>query len=57
VRLVIRVLGLGLLDVDISTDADAEGCELAGGTLGSDWIAPGRTDCFMGFTNGLEDGE
>ena len=40
-RLTIRLLGLDLLDVEISTDAEAdetEGVELAGGTLCSDHI-------------------
>lgn len=54
-RLIVRLLGLDLLDVEIYTSADeTEGGELAGGTLASDRIEAGTTDQFMGFTNGRE---
>lgn len=55
-RLVVRVLGLDLLDVEIytATEEATEGTELAGGTLASDRIEGGASGLYMGFTNGLE---
>lgn len=56
-NLTVRFLGLELLAVEISTDQAAEddlARDLSGGTLGSDRIEVGRTDLFMGFTNGRE---
>lgn len=57
-RLTVRLLGLDLLDVELSTDAaDEDDCsrDLSGGTLASDRIEAGVTDLFMGFTNGREE--
>lgn len=60
-RLTVRLLGLDLLDMELTTDAP--GCDeddgdysrdLSGGTLGSDRIEAGPTDRYMGFTSGLE---
>lgn len=58
-RLTIRILGLNLLDIEITTDTDEEykGRDLSGGYLGSDSIDPGPTDKFMGFTLGLGNDE
>lgn len=58
-RLTIRILGLDLLDVDLSTDSTAPepddlARDLSGGTLGCDRIDAGPTDWHMGFTNGRE---
>lgn len=60
-RLTIRVLGLDLLDVDLSTDSsspepDDTSRDLSGGTLCSDRIESGG-DLFLGFTNGRGDDE
>lgn len=63
-RLVVRLLGLDLLDVELSTEPTSPGLEaaeddfsrdLSGGTLGSYPIDAGPTDRYMGFTNGRED--
>jgi len=55
VRLSIRFLGLELLAIEASTDeAEVEGVELAGGTLGTERIEVSGVDRFMGFTNGRE---
>lgn len=59
-RLVIRFLGLDLLDVDLTTDAVEEDTarDLSGGNLGSECIEGATTDRYMGFTGGWEgDGE
>jgi hypothetical protein len=54
-RLVIRFLGLDLLDVDLTTDAAEEDTarDLSGGNLGSECIE-GDGDLYLGFTNGRE---
>jgi hypothetical protein len=54
-RLVIRFLGLDLLDVDLTTDAAEEDTarDLSGGNLGSECIEGGG-DLYLGFTNGRE---
>jgi hypothetical protein len=58
VRLAITFLGLDLLTVDLSTDADEDTArDLSGGTLGYDRIEVGSTDRYMGFTNGREVGD
>lgn len=57
-RLVIRLLGLELLDVDLTTDAPAEdedvARDLSGGLLACEHIEAGTTDRYMGFTGGWE---
>lgn len=53
-RLSVRLLGLDLLDVELTTDATDDGCSLDGGTLGYDRIEPGECDRYLGFTNGRE---
>jgi hypothetical protein len=59
-RLVIRILGLDLLDVDLTTDAaeeaedDDPGLALSGGLLVSEHIDAGTTDRYMGFTGGWD---
>lgn len=61
-RLHVRVFGLDLLDVELTTDAPVESDEdddcsrdLSGGNLGAYPIDAGPTDRYMGFTNGRED--
>lgn len=58
-RLTVRVLGLELVDVELSTEAveDEEDLarDLSGGSLGSERIDADAGDRFMGFTNGRED--
>ena len=58
-RLTVRLLGLDLFDVELTTaEASEDDCsrDLSGGYLGSERIETDRGgDCFMGFTNGLED--
>lgn len=57
-HLTIRVLGLEMLHVDLSTEADDgddKARDLSGGSLGSDAHEVGETDHFMGFTNGRDD--
>ena len=55
VNLTIRLFGLELLHIEASTeDVEADGAELAGGTLGCERIEAGETDRYMGFTNGRE---
>lgn len=51
--LTVRILGLELLYVDISTDAPVEYDEQVPdlGTLGYDRIDAGDPDIYMGFTN------
>lgn len=59
-NLIVRLLGLELLAVEISTDPPAEddlSRDLSGGNLGSDRIEAGPSDRYMGFTNGREDDE
>ena len=54
-RLTIRILGLELLDIDLSTDArddEDKARDLSGGSLSSDAHEVADTDHFMGFTNG-----
>ena len=56
-RLTIRILGLDLLDVELSTDSgdeDDNARDLSGGSLGSDRIEADG-DHFMGFTNGRDE--
>jgi hypothetical protein len=59
-RLVVRLLGLDLLDVELTTEPGCDGLEddhardLSGGNLGSYPIDAGPTDRYMGFTSGLE---
>ena len=57
-RLVVRLLGLDLLDVELVTDTatDEDDCsrDLSGGNLGAYPIDAGPTDRYMGFTSGLE---
>ena len=56
-RLTIRILGLDLLDVELTTDSSAEddnARDLSGGSLGSDRIEA-YGDHFMGFTNGRDE--
>lgn len=58
VDLTIRILGLELLSVSITTDTEDDTArDLSGGTLGTDRIDPGKTDRWMGFTNGREVGD
>lgn len=58
-RLTLRLLGLDLLDVELSTEPTSPGLEddfsrdLSGGTLGAYPIDAGPTDRYMGFTSGL----
>lgn len=59
-RLAITFLGLDLFTLDVTTDAPTAadgdpGWALNGGTLATDRIDAGPTDCFMGFTAGMED--
>ncbi len=58
-RLTVRILGLDVLDVALSTDPDAEpdqARDLSGGTLGiASEVDAGTTDRYMGFTNGRAD--
>jgi hypothetical protein len=59
-RLVVRFLGLDLLDVDLTTDAAEEDTarDLSGGLLACERIEAGTTDRYLGFTGGWEgDGE
>lgn len=59
-RLIVRLLGLDLLDVELVTSAPCEGAEddcsrdLSGGTLAAYPNDAGPTDRYMGFTSGLE---
>lgn len=55
-RLTIRVLGLELVDVELTTDdePDDKARDLSGGSLGSERIDAGDADRYMGFTNGRE---
>jgi hypothetical protein len=59
-RLVIRILGLDLLDLELDTSAPYEDAEddcsrdLSGGTLAAYPIEAGPTDRYLGFTNGRE---
>jgi hypothetical protein len=60
-RLRIAVLGLDILDVDLTTDPPVEeaeeddpGLALSGGLLVSEHIDAGTTDRYMGFTGGWE---
>lgn len=56
-RLTVRLLGLDLLDVELTTDQPDDGDysrDLSGGNLGSDCIDAGETDWHLGFTNGRE---
>ena len=60
-RLVVRFLGLDLLDLELVTDsapyeAAEDDCsrDLSGGNLGAYPIDAGPTDRYMGFTSGLE---
>ena len=60
-RLCIRILGLDLLDVEMTTDSPSPEPEdddierdLSGGYLGSLQCDDGPTDRYMGFTNGRE---
>lgn len=59
-RVAVTFLELDLLSIDVTTDAPTaadgdSGWALNGGTLASDRIDAGPTDCFMGFTAGMED--
>lgn len=56
-HLTLRILGLELVHVEISTDDDQDDTsrDLSGGSLGSDALEVGPTDHHMGFTNGRED--
>jgi hypothetical protein len=60
-RLTLRILGLDVLDLDMSTDSpfpepdDDPGWALSGGSLTTDRIEDGPTDRYMGFTMGMED--
>lgn len=61
-RLVVRLLGLDLLDVELTTESPAYEAgepdysrDLSGGSLGAYPIDAGPTDRYMGFTSGLED--
>jgi len=62
VRLTVRLLGLDLIDVELSTDSpslepeDDTARDLSGGTLFASTVEDGPTDRYMGFTNGREDG-
>lgn len=54
-RLTLRVLGLEVLDVELSTDdqdEDDKARDLSGGLLGSERIEVDTGDRYMGFTNG-----
>lgn len=60
-RLVVRILGLDLLDLELVTDSPAyeageDDCsrDLSGGTLAAYPVEPGPTDRYLGFTNGRE---
>lgn len=58
VRVTVRLLGLDLFDLELTTetaDDDDTRRDLSGGDLGSTSIEAGRTDRYMGFTNGRED--
>lgn len=58
-RVAVTILGLDLLSIEVSTDAatatDDSGWALNGETLATDRIDGSTTDCFMGFTAGMED--
>ena len=59
-RLVLRVLGLELIDLDFTTEAPAEddtARDLSGGTTVAYSLETGPTDRYMGFGNGLADGD
>lgn len=60
-RLIVRFLGLDLLDLELVTDSPAyeageDDCsrDLSGGNLGAYPIDAGPTDRYLGFTNGRE---
>lgn len=60
-RLSIRILGLDLLDIELTTETPEpeydQARDLSGGTLSSYPIDTGPTDRYMGFTNGRENDE
>lgn len=62
-RLTVRLLGLDLLDLEVTTRYQSDTTEedddawvhLSGGTTATDRIDAGPTDHYMGFTGGLGD--
>ena len=58
--LTVRLLGLEILHVDLSTEPDEDedtARDLSGGTMTSERIEAGPTDHYLGFTNGRGDDE
>lgn len=57
-RLTIRLLGLDLLDLELTTDQgeddDDTARDLSGGELGCMALEVGQTDHYLGFGNGRE---